>query len=372
MSIIIIAAVFVAIGCLISIRVMGHQYERKWAKDIGLSLSFSCEQAEEGEFVWLYETVTNQKNMILPAISVKFKTSRYLEFQDVDSGSVSDYFYRNDVLSVRGYEQVRRRLRVKCVKRGEYAIDEAELVGHDPLLRKTYLEKMPANARLTVYPSHVDMRRIRAIFEKSYGDMSSHLPLFEDPFEYRGVREYLPGDAMNRINWKASARTGQWQVKTSAYKAGEPAVIMLNLVSPGTFTNHSAMEENIRIAYSLVCFLSQNGIESTLVTNGGDGFYLQGCGQKYVGCVRQKLAGVSYATQIRSAVEMLEKESRSWSKNTHLFFVSSEGKEEIREALTRIRRQEISLNWIAVLSGGEDDTRQMPPQLETCLCRWKI
>lgn len=72
--------------------------------------------------------------------------------------------------------------------------------------------------------------------------------------------EDVPGDAMSRILWKASARTGTWQVRTSAYKASEPALILLNLESPGTFTNYGAMEENIKIVYSLVYFLDQRAL----------------------------------------------------------------------------------------------------------------
>ncbi len=35
--------------------------------------------------------------------------------------------------------------------------------------------------------------------------------LFEDPTRIAGVRPYQHGDPLNRIHWRASARTGQWQ-----------------------------------------------------------------------------------------------------------------------------------------------------------------
>ena len=121
MSIMILAAVLVVLGCWIAILGMGYQYEKKWTKDFELEISYSQEQAGEGDTLWLYEVITNNKEMILPAVSVRFKTSKFLKFEDMDSGSVSDYFYRNDVISVRGYEQVRRKLRIKCARRGIYS-----------------------------------------------------------------------------------------------------------------------------------------------------------------------------------------------------------------------------------------------------------
>lgn len=371
MSIMILAAVLVVLGCWIAILRMGYQYEKNWTKDFELEISFSQEQAGEGDTLWLYEVITNNKEMTLPAVSVKFKTSKFLTFEDLDSGSVSDYFYRNDVISVRGYEQVRRKLRLKCARRGIYSIGEAELIGRDYFLQRTYLEKKEVEAGLIVYPSFVGIEKILPLFQKSYGDMRTTVPMFEDPFEYVGVREYLPGDRMNRIHWKASAKTGSWQVKTSAYKAGEPALILLNLGSPGNFINQTAMEENIRIAYSLVHFLDRKGLKTMLAANGGAGFRLQGSGKSYIAEVRRKLAGVTYETQIRSGVGMLQRERDNLTEHVHLFFVSSQGKPEIQQELAGILHRGISVTWVAVTAGGEDDTRQLLPALESCIYRWK-
>lgn len=71
---------------------------------------------------------------------------------------VSDYYYRNDVLSVQGYEKVRRSCRFVCMRRGEYEVNEAELVVQDPFLLRQYVEKSEVSAKLIVYPSFVSAR----------------------------------------------------------------------------------------------------------------------------------------------------------------------------------------------------------------------
>ena len=116
------------------------RFGKHWQEGLRVELAFSQEQAAEGESLYLYETITNDKKQILPAISVKFKTSRYLKFAGDVGGTVSDYYYRNDVLSVRGYEKVRRSCRFLCMRRGEYEITEAELVAQDPILYHQYVE----------------------------------------------------------------------------------------------------------------------------------------------------------------------------------------------------------------------------------------
>ncbi len=368
---ILIAAVIVLFVGMVVIFIMGVRYESEWTKGFELDVSFSEEYAGEGESLYLYETVTNHKARILPAVCVKFKTSRYLAFEDLKSGSVSDYFYRNDVISVRGYERVIRKLKFCCRRRGEYTIREAELVGNDYFMRQKFVEKREVFARLIVYPSFVGVEKLLPVFEKNYGEMASRMPVFEDPFEYVGVREYVTGDPMNRINWKASAKTGRWQVRTSAYKAGEPALILLNLESPGNFTNYGAMEENIRIAYSLAFYLDTCGIETTILSNGSPGVRASGIGRGHMADVRRQLAVVSYDRLSGSGAELLQGAYQKAVPGWHVFFVSSAGKREIQEELLRFRRSGFPVTWIAAVIGGEDDTRGLGPGLEECVFRWK-
>ena len=48
------------------------RFGKHWQKGFRVELAFSQEQAAEGEPLYLYETITNDKKQILPAISVKF------------------------------------------------------------------------------------------------------------------------------------------------------------------------------------------------------------------------------------------------------------------------------------------------------------
>ena len=74
MSIMILAAVLVVLGCWGTIIGMGYRYEKNWTKDFELELSFSQQQAAEGDNLWLYEIITNNKEMILPAVSDRKST----------------------------------------------------------------------------------------------------------------------------------------------------------------------------------------------------------------------------------------------------------------------------------------------------------
>ena len=121
-----------------------------------------------------------------------------------------------------------------------------------------------------VYPSRMDIRKLMPVFRHMTGSCKTNVPLFEDPFLSGGVREYTPEDSMRKIHWKASARMGNWQVKTAEYTASTPVVILLNLESPGVFVSVDLMEESIRLAYSFVYYLSKEGVETKLVISGDE------------------------------------------------------------------------------------------------------
>ena len=98
--------------------VMTSHYQKHWMEDFEVAIGFSEEEAGVGDSLYLYETATNKKKMKLPAICVKFATSKFLKFEDEKEGTVSDYFYRNDGMSVEGVQRVRDKLRFTCKRRG--------------------------------------------------------------------------------------------------------------------------------------------------------------------------------------------------------------------------------------------------------------
>ena len=59
------------------------------------------------------------------------------------------------------------------------------------------------DAKLIVYPGKINMED--AFIPASYlqGDTIVRRWIVDDPFIVSGTRQYLPGDPMNRINWKA-------------------------------------------------------------------------------------------------------------------------------------------------------------------------
>lgn len=107
----------------------------------------------------------------------------------------------------------RWRVNTTCARRGKFRIGPMLLRGGDPfgLFPRFHLE--PHTEDLIVYPATVDLSHFALpVGELPGGSTVQRRTPFVTP-NAAGVRDYFPGDAFNRIAWRATARTGQLMVK---------------------------------------------------------------------------------------------------------------------------------------------------------------
>jgi uncharacterized protein (DUF58 family) len=96
--------------------------------------------------------------------------------------------------------------------------------------------------------------------------------LFEDPTRIAGVRPYQHGDPLNRIHWRASARTGQWQSRQceSSCVAGATFLLDFHARSFSGPTAGASAELAIVTVASLANAVYLMGQQMGFITNGRD------------------------------------------------------------------------------------------------------
>jgi len=118
------------------------------------------------------------------------------------------------------------------------------------------------DAELLVYPKLLPLQEIPFPSHSWMGDITVRRWILEDPFIRSGVREYQYGDPLNRINWKASARTGDFKVFKMDHTADPRIMIMLNVDLSESMWEAVTDQELIERGISYCATIVQNAIEN--------------------------------------------------------------------------------------------------------------
>jgi uncharacterized protein (DUF58 family) len=123
-----------------------------------------------------------------------------------------------------------------------------------------------------VYPRVIPLQGYDIFSRRPIGEVRMTHRLFEDPTRAFGVREYQRGDPMNRIHWKATARTGVLHSRTFEPSTVAGATLLLDFhrarYDPRGEPHRSELA--VTCAASLAHALCQMAQQAGLVTNARD------------------------------------------------------------------------------------------------------
>ncbi len=125
---------------------------------------------------------------------------------------------------------------------------------------------------VTVYPRVVAVEGYDLASRRPLGEVRLTHRLFEDPTRISGVRYYQPGDPMNRIHWRATARTGKFHSKTFDPSCVAGATLLLDF-HRDTYAGRGAVYRSelvITTAASLANAVCELGQQVGLISNGRD------------------------------------------------------------------------------------------------------
>ncbi len=320
-------------------------YRKHWKRGLRTSLCFSREYLECGEEAELIEEIENDKTLPLPVFHFKFSVDRALKFRDMENSVVTDYYHRNDVFSVLGHQKIRRSLVFSVHERGFFHVESVNIMVRDFFMSRLFAESSREDSGIYVFPKKLDPNRITSITRGRIGEIAARRSLIEDPLAFRGLRDYQSLDSYRSINWKQSARTGQWKV--NLYDATQDAEvrILLNLDTDSMIRTDRLLEESISLTSSLARVYLQQKERVMVWTNGltEEGEHLQEPGSG-----AELSHGVTidkYLTMIRKSegkdafLSHLDAELSSMSRQTLYLVISPYYKEDMLQRLDRLMKE---------------------------------
>ena len=162
-----------------------------------------------------------------------------------------------------------------------------------------------------VYPRQVDTARIQMICRAVSGMVLSRNRLYEDPFEFSGIRDYRKEDPMNRINWKSSARMGDLMVNQFDATTSVEVTVLLDIEDANILREEAQVEESIRITSSLAARMVKNKMNLWVKSNAKD----EETGEElrvHLAAGAGKTSGAEPETGVRAAWGRISQAARSF------------------------------------------------------------
>lgn len=258
------------IVALLILELQKYIYVSWWNRNLYVTLNFADTNLFQGEKGQLYEIIENKKKLPLSVLKVKFRTSRNLIFEDMEGSKTTDFFYRNDMFQIGGREKITRTLNFTASKRGYYKINKIDFVASDLFLTTEMTQTINSETYLYVYPQPFQNEEFRKSLQQLNGEVLAKRHLLEDPFEYRGIREYQVYDDMHSINWKATAKTDELKVNQKNYTALQTIRIFANIHDSGILRKEECVEASLQIVAGLAEYFLAQGIQVACYCNGHD------------------------------------------------------------------------------------------------------
>lgn len=177
----------------------------------------------------------------------------------------------NDAIAVRLERDEERTvgIELRCLRWGIYDVGELEVRIRTPLRIVGWEETVDLRQRLKAYPSAEELQRILAPRETQVFTGSEVARAKSDGIEYADLREYVPGDRLRSINWRASARRGGLVVNERHPERNTDVVLFVDSFADVRKDDRSTLNDAVRATATLASLYLERRDRVGLVTFGG-------------------------------------------------------------------------------------------------------
>jgi uncharacterized protein (DUF58 family) len=160
-------------------------------------------------------------------------------------------------------------LRIRCRRWGRYDLGRLELVARDPLRVVVWRERLSDTTRLKAYPRAETLRRILPPRETQAFTGSEVARAKAEGIEYADLREYVPGDRLREINWRASARRRTFVVNERHPERNTDVVLFVDSFEDVRKGERSTLDHAVRATAGLAARYLERRDRVGLVGFGG-------------------------------------------------------------------------------------------------------
>lgn len=325
----------------------GVIYEKLWDKKLKAKTVFTEHHMVAGQETEIVETLGNAKMLPLPWVEMKFEIMR---------NGKTDNIFRSDLFNILFHQQIVRKSKIKLDKRGVYQIDNLMLLSHDLIISKRLYRSYENHAKVTVYPRNLGKDAISVPYEKLMGTIATKRYTLEDPFLFKGIRSYQPEDSFKDINFKASARSGEWLVNTHEYTLDQKVRILLLVDKTSNFFYIDEFEAGLSYAAEMVSALERDGIPTAFKTNALDAIekfepdLKEGCSESHIEMVLETMARLELDQAGSKGTDILHELAEERQADEYYVIISVDHSPRMMEAYQNLKDYTDSCQFISPVS----------------------
>ena len=160
-------------------------------------------------------------------------------------------------------------IRLECSRWGVYDVGMVEARARDPLRLVVWEQRYQRICQLKTYPHSETLARVLDAAETQAFTGSAVARVKSDGIEYADIRDYVPGDRLRSINWRASARRSGLVVNERHPERNTDVVLFVDSFADLRNENRSTLDDAVRAAATLASRYLERRDRVGLVAFGG-------------------------------------------------------------------------------------------------------
>jgi len=259
-----------AMYALLGVLLVSRYLTKSWAENLAAERECNRLTADVGETVAVVVNVNNRGKLPIPWCLIEDLLPRRALLHDPPALGVEGRRVQLAMLRPGGQRALLYQLR--CNRRGYYQVGPLVLETGDLFgLHRRYRVATTPHF-LLVLPQVVPLEGYDVSSRRPIGEVRMTYRLYEDPTRIAGVRQYAAGDPLNRVNWRATARTGVLQSKVYEPSTVAGATMLLEYHQRSHDPRFEPVRSELAVtaAASIVNALYEMGQQIGLISNGRD------------------------------------------------------------------------------------------------------
>ncbi|WP_232700149.1 DUF58 domain-containing protein [Brevibacillus daliensis] len=223
-----------------------HQW---WSKRVDSWIQVTCTSNQSrvmpGSAVSLQLSIINRSYLPLPKSMLTFQLPLSVQVEGADF--ITEINNINSIslsLDIPARSQISRSVQIVPNARGVLWLRELKLTMITPFATDNITLDRPIRYSLLVYPTLLPLSAYKGGALEPVGNRLSVQRMQDDPVFIRGARNYMAGDRVKHIDWKATAKTSSLQTRLFEFTAQEKWVVLGHIL-PAYDSKHHRFNDNL-------------------------------------------------------------------------------------------------------------------------------